>query len=334
MAARAGIGRGGHFSVLGLALACMVTLLVRVTIHSDPPPAGKVLDPGAWGSDHVGETLSDYTTGGECLFCHRKEIGGQWTRNRHHLTIRPLDGEAAVIRAAASSLGGDAQLVLGGTKRVRFLRRSASYGKLDLQVDAWDPVKQELSGESRAAWDAQDFGMHCAGCHSTGVDAKTHAFSSLSIDCFSCHGDIDLKHSTGASRMLLSAKDQAPARVTVSICAQCHIRTGTSRSTGRPYANTFVPGDNLFRDLEVSFADRDLAGLGPVDRHILENVRDVVLSGDESVTCLTCHRVHEASTDRHESLPRASAICTNCHASRNGKWVTRNLETHSAACRY
>ena len=45
-----------------------------------------------------------------------------------------------------------------------------------------------------------------------------------------------------------------------SICAQCHVRTGKSRSTGLPYPNNFVAGDNLFRDFQVDFSDEALEG--------------------------------------------------------------------------
>ena len=334
MAARAGIKQDWFRPVLLSTLVCVVAIIPGVLISTDDQPSKKPLDPAAWGSNHVDKPVPDYITGGECRFCHRKEIGSQWAKNRHHLTIRPLVEEPKATRVLASGLKGDPQFAIGSKQMLRFLRGSKTYGKLDLYSHAYNLATHESSSETKATWQSGTFGKNCAGCHTTGVDHKTHAFSSISLDCFSCHGEADLKHSTDSSLILLAAKAKTPARVTVSICAQCHIRSGTSRSSGLPYASNFVPGDNLFQDLKVSFADKDLATLNPVDRHILENVRDVVRFGKDSVSCLTCHQVHKSSTDRHQRLSKASAICSNCHESKGGKWTTKDYETHSNTCQY
>src|SRR5438128_2565485 len=78
----------------------------------------------------------------------------------------------------------------------------------------------------------EKFADACAGCHTTAVEAKTRAFSALSLDCYVCHGDVPLQHSKDTALVHLSKKRQDPARVVTSICAQCHVRTGKSRSTG------------------------------------------------------------------------------------------------------
>ena len=317
-----------------LAFACTIFFVVRALTSSKKQTSRKLVDPAAWGEDHVGGSVPDYVTGGECLFCHRKDIGAQWAKNRHHLTIRSVVEEPKATQAAAASLKGTAQFVLGGKKNIRFLRRSGAYGKLDLHSQQYDPVMHKLSEKTESSWESHSFGKNCAGCHTTGVDAKTHTFSSLSIDCFSCHGDVDLKHNSNSSLVLFAAKREDSARVTVSVCAQCHVRTGKSRSSGLPYANNFIPGDNLFRDFEVSFADKSLVSLNLVDRHILENVRDVIRLGNDSVTCMTCHKVHQSSSDRHQRLPKESAICANCHDSKSGEWTTKTFKKHSDLCRY
>jgi hypothetical protein len=43
--------------------------------------------------------------------------------------------------------------------------------------------------------------------------------------------------------MWLSKKRATTVRAITSICAQCHVRYGKSRSTGLPYRNTFIAGD-------------------------------------------------------------------------------------------
>ena len=306
-------------AAVGIAIAYGVFAICHVAINADEPEKNS-LDPAAWGSDHIGETVPEYMTGGECLFCHRKVIGKHWSKNRHQLTIRPVD-EGLPERWKSLK----PTLVLGSENLSRYLRKSSEYGKLEMTTT-------EKNGGD---WDAQTFGNRCAGCHATGVDHETQAFSSLSIDCYSCHGDVDLDHTKDSSLMVLSKKRNDPARVAISICAQCHIRTGKSRSTGLPYANNFIAGDNLFRDFEIDFTDEALKVLNPGDGHILENVRDVVLQGNDAVTCLTCHQVHHGSTDRHQKLAKSSAICNHCHESKGGDdWTKKSYKVHSAVCGY
>ena len=180
------------------------------------------------------------------------------------------------------------QFLLGAGDRVRFLKR-AGYGKLALLSTRWEAGT--LTRLERPHWDPAVFAASCAGCHTTAVDPSTRSFSALSLDCYVCHGDVDLEHTRDTRKMLLSKLRRDPARVVISICAQCHVRSGRSRSSGLPYPNGYVAGDNLFRDFEVDFSDARLAQLSRADRHVLENVRDVVVSGDDSLTCLTCHAV-------------------------------------------
>jgi len=84
----------------------------------------------------------------------------------------------------------------------------------------------------------------------------------------------------------------------------------------------------------VSFESSALAKLNPGDRHVLENIRDVVVHGKEEVTCLSCHDVHRSSTRRHRKLPKSLQSCRTCHESKGGNWVTREYEVHSPLCRY
>jgi len=114
-------------------------------------------------------------------------------------------------------------LVLGRDNLRRYLRRSGEYGKLDLHSHSWVSKRQGISGSGEAAWNEHVFGRRCAGCHTTGVDPKTNAFSSPSIDCYACHGDVDLNHSTDSSKMLLastSRHERLPK--TSASCATCH----------------------------------------------------------------------------------------------------------------
>jgi hypothetical protein len=181
--------------------------------------------------------------------------------------------------------------------------------------------------------DGQHFASRCAGCHTTAVDPVSLAFATAGLDCYTCHGTADAEHANDATLMLLSHDRKDPPRVIVSICGSCHIRHGRSRSTGRPFANNFVAGDNLFQDMEVDFAAADDVGLNLIDRHVLVNIRNVVIEGNESTTCLTCHDVHGASTRRHRELADTD-YCALCHDPSEPKTRHRSYEVHSEACGY
>lgn len=316
----------------------ILLLLVRFS----PADSPKKLDPAAWGSDHVGKPVPEYITGDECLFCHRTDVGPTWRNNRHQLTIRELDRDHPALTALKQSpeskqFAEEAKLVLGNENRQRFLKPAEAYGKLDLLSMEWTPPKGEEKGRlvstEKPHWNQHKFADNCAGCHATGVDSKARTFSAPSVDCYACHGHVTLDHTKDSSLMWLAKKRKDPARVVTSICAQCHVRTGKSRSTGLPYANNFVAGDNLFRDFQVDFSEDKIGRLNPADRHILENVRDVVLYGKEEMTCLSCHDVHKQSSKKHRVLSN-SAYCANCHNATGPKKIVKRYEVHSAPCEY
>ncbi|MGD9720658.1 MAG: cytochrome c3 family protein [Pirellulales bacterium] len=305
------------------------------------PAAKKQLDPAAWGSDHVGQPLPMYMESGECLFCHRNEVGGTWQTNRHNLTIRePVADEPALTalkaNEATKALADEVQLLLGDTRAQRFLKRSAAYGKVDLlsPVAAFGRGKRARLTETKDPhWDAEAFATGCAGCHTTAVDPELHAFATVSIDCYPCHGDATEEHANDPKLMpLAKARQDSPAVVT-SICASCHVRSGKSKASGLPYPTNFVAGDNLFRDFQVDLSAADDPQLNPGDRHVLANVRDVVVGGRADMTCLTCHDVHKGSSKKHQTLATES-ICIQCHDPGQPIKGHKDYEVHSERCRY
>ena len=301
-----------------------------------------MLDPADWGSDHVGKPIPEYVTGDECLFCHRMDVGPTWPANRHNLTLRPPRSDEAAVQALKEAPGlrgmaDEVKLLLGNSERVRFLKRSDGYGKLDLHSVEWQPPSPGEDGRlvvtESPHWDAAAFGNRCAGCHTTAVDSKTRAFSALALDCFTCHGDVPLAHSKDGRLAHLGKKRTEPAAVTASICGQCHLRDGTSVSTGLPYPNNFVAGDNLFRDFKVDLSPETIAQLNPADGHVLDNIRHVVLLAKEEMTCLTCHDVHSSSTRKHHRLAKQD-YCWHCHNPTGSMKDRKPYEVHSKACGY
>jgi len=330
--------RAGSQSVFVWCVAAVCFALGTLPGPAAEPP-GK-LDPAAWGSDHAGKAVPESITGDECLFCHRVKIGPAWPQNRHQSTIRNIDPEARTLLKSSKSHAPFAEMaeyVLGRTNQWRFLKRSGDYGRLDMLSTRVHPTDQKAVSPFAAAgaphWEPDTFANQCAGCHSTGVDSRNKTFSAISVGCFSCHGEVDLEHTKDTSKVLLAQKRHDPARVLMSICGSCHIRAGRSRSTGLPFPNNFVPGDNLFRDFAVDLSDATVTKLNPADRHVLQNVCDVVVRGKEELTCLSCHSVHRSSSSRHRRQPR-SAICWSCHDGDEDKLLPNWSQVSSATCGY
>lgn len=300
----------------------------------------KPLDPKAWGGNHAGKPVPEFVQGDECLFCHRNTIGVTWQKNAHGVAVRQredapelaklLDGQSLPAEVAKQI-----EYFLGSRHRVRFLKKEG-YGKFAIlnarMALGENGQAAKLLDAERPAWDKEKFANRCAGCHTTGVDPETRTFSAFGHDCYACHGDVTLDHTKDTSLVLLSKKRRNDARVVASLCAQCHLRDGKSQSTGLPYPNNFIAGDNLFQDFAVEWARADDEKLNAGDRHVWRNVRDVALKGDEAITCLNCHQVHGGGSFKHRRVLRAP-ICAECHATDSFK-NPKPYVVQSALCEY
>jgi hypothetical protein len=325
--------------VAGLVGFGIVLYQSRPAMVAEPP---RTLDPAAWGSDHVGKPVPEYVAGDECLFCHRNDVGPAWNDNHHNRSVRELAPDSEALAALLKTpqlkeIAASVSLVMGENHSQRFLKPAAAYGRLDLLSVAWVPPRAGSEGKlvdtASPAWDSMTYGESCAGCHSTAVDPVQRSFASRSLDCCACHGSVPNEHTKNAALVYLSPRRKDAARVTTSVCGQCHVRTGTAKSTGRPYPSNFVAGDNLFRDFQVDFSTAAIDRLDPGDRHIVENVRDVVLLGKERVTCLSCHDVHKQSSRKHHVLAQTES-CFTCHGEAGLKQGRKPYAVHSKICGY
>lgn len=325
-----------------MALSVVLCCLVPSGLTAQERASGRVLQhPAAWGDIHVGEDLPPYEDGSECLFCHRADIAASWKSDPHRQSVRDLDPDSPLVRSvvgpfvAAAGQAFEITAVVGSKSVLRFLRPNGNRGRFSLFQSALEGrpgSERRLTRTEGAAWDDDKYARRCAGCHSSAVDTKSWTFAAPSLDCYSCHGEVSSGHVSDVSLVLLS-KERQSARQVTSVCGSCHIRSGVSATTGSPFANQFVAGDNLFRDLQVDLSDAALAVLNPGDRHILENVRQVVQRGDPRVSCLSCHRVHSPSTRAHQDLPREPP-CLTCHESSEPHWRVEEYEVSSAVCEY
>jgi hypothetical protein len=325
-----------------LSLLSVAVIVCRSSISTDADEELSQAGLTNWGSDHVGQPLPDYITGDECLFCHRRDIGPAWTGNSHQRTLRRATRDDPTVSTLKDQYKeiDTPDFLLGSKQLTRFLRKSKEYGKLDLLSVMLRPHAGDNHGDVRAntstTWDTTTFADRCAGCHSTAVDTVSGAFSATSLDCFTCHGDVDLAHTNNTDHIFLSKTNQDPRKV-VSTCGQCHLRGGQSRTTGRPYPNTFVPGDNLFHDFDVDLSDATIEALPAMEQHIYLNCRNVATGADESVTCLSCHSVHKQSTKTHQQL-EPSYRCNSCHDANmqliEALQPANLMETHNKTCDY
>jgi hypothetical protein len=296
------------------------------------------LDPAAWGESHAGVPLPESETGGQCLFCHEETLEPNWNGNHHQLFIRPADASPEGIEAFAEAGVEQALLeeithVMGGGRQHAYLRLAEANGEADLFGPRYNAEKKIAVQLTDAGWKPSVFNDTCASCHATGYDTTTGHFQSLSLDCMVCHGDLPMSHADNPTEALFSKTAATPPHVEISICGSCHIRSGVSKSTGKPYPNNYIPGDNLFIDLEVDWNTASLNKLNAADRHIVWNAREVVLYGNEEMTCTTCHDVHDQSTLRHQELEE-QRYCFICHAGKDTRSGFQGNRVRSEVCGY
>ena len=320
----------------------MTRLLIASALLGGMAAAQTPPDPAAWGSDHVGKAVPEYTQGDECLFCHRSEIGNAWQRNAHRTTMMQREDAAALLELLAgdprtAALAKQVTHTLGYRKHVRFLKQDG-YGKYDILNVRMDLTPERkvsaMVNADAAKWEGSGkFAGRCAGCHATAVDPATKAASGIGHDCYVCHGVVDLEHTSDTSKIFLSKKQRSDAKAITATCAACHLRDfAKSRSTGLPYANNFVPGDNLFRDYQVDWSKAEDATLNPGDRHVYRNVKEVMLDGSD-LTCLGCHSLHKSDTLKHRRV-LTNPGCQDCHNATGPKSAVKQYEVHSAVCEY
>jgi hypothetical protein len=340
------LGRAGPAILLGVTALAWLTSCGWLNQRTDGEARRRV-DPAAWGADHVGLPMPEYVTGDECLFCHR-DIGPTWGDNRHQLTIRPVDPSDPAVTTLRQLAGGseaaaDTRYLMGSQNMTRFLKKSQAYGQLEILTASYrharDNHDSRIDNNPGFHWDKTTFADRCAGCHTTAVDTATRAFSALSLDCYTCHGEVPLTHTENIDLAPLSKTYQDPRHVT-SICAQCHLRGGRSSSTGLLYPNNFVPGDNLFRDFRVDWSDAFINAQPAPDRHIYLNARDVVVYDQQGVTCLSCHDVHDQDDRQHQQLADHT-LCASCHVPDSEyteliypRRRSARVEGHSPVCDY
>src|ERR1044071_9080313 len=212
-----------RLKLVTLVFVFLLTSLLYFEASAQQPQ--KPPDPKAWGSNHAGKPVPEFVHGDECLFCHRNDIGPGWSKNTHALTVRHREDAAelqGILKQPSLAATADqVEYFMGSRHRVRFLKKNG-YGKFDLLNAQAEPGSggqaARLIDYEKPSWDKEKFANRCAGCHATAVDASTKAFSEFGIDCYTCHGVVDLKHTGDISLIFLSKKRRSDARAITSTC--------------------------------------------------------------------------------------------------------------------
>ena len=176
--------------------------------------------------------------------------------------------------------------------------------------------------------DFYNWNTTCAECHSTNLhknyfpeeDRFETTFSSIDVDCESCHGPgshhvqapedvpMGLAAATGQwqfpeGAVIAQRVPPLADRTELETCAQCHSRRSQ-------FSDEFQPGDPLLDGYQPSLLD---AGLYHADGQIQD---EVYVYGSflqspmhaAGVTCSDCHEPHSA-----ELRVEGNALCAQCH---------------------
>ena len=97
-------------------------------------------------------------------------------------------------------------------------------------------------------------------------------------------------------------------------------------STGMKLPPTYLAGGPLFDDYHFDWSELEQSEDGKVlDLHQKFNVRNVVVNGDDSLRCTSCHSLHALGHEKHAQLPKQD-YCFLCHQ------ADLSLKEYSQSC--
>lgn len=291
---------------------------VASTAAPNPPPAPAPTAAArtAW-RDTFASPLAAYSHAGskQCAECHDVEAA-EWKASSHASTLRAASSEdedrlSSLIPCSDMGVSD----VLGGHHQLRFLLRQPGVawgeGRMLALPCAWNPNTKEMEMRHAEDWRTLPFETRCAPCHVTGQSADW-SFPESGVGCESCHGP-GSEHVNDPSSSNTFGFEGKSAAQEVTVCASCHLQGGKSKRTGYNFPDEYVPGGSFFDDFEFDWDSLDHASVNEaIDVHQKKLIRSVILGGDSSLRCTSCHALHGMSHEKHQALPRQD-FCNVCH---------------------
>ncbi len=280
---------------------------------------------------HPKSGAATYVTSSACMDCHQEE-GHSWVRTLHPKMFRPVTSDADILGDFTSSdplltFSRDAvQYVVGNRwEQVYVTMTDGEYHPLParwfIKQQKWVPYKVD-------SWQTFNMSKNCNGCHTTGFDPATFAFSEFGIGCESCHGpgSRHVAHNRKRTSWRCKICHLRPAgtvnkqkdiilSVSSTVCGQCH-----NRGKNKPFSSQdtpvfnfpvqYVPGEDLAKSFTPLTPEKDKEnkywwGNGIAKkRHqefadwgksnhakALTNLRrnHTLMMGDLDESCLQCH---------------------------------------------
>lgn len=144
---------------------------------------------------------------------------------------------------------------------------------------------------------------------SVGFVSADNSYAEAGVGCQTCHGpgSAHMKGKTPDEKkaaILLPSALKTPQQK-LSLCGRCH---GEYTADGKPFAEGFKPGDDLFA--LPGFKLTEITTPGPMQQlNELEGSKH----GANDVTCLTCHTSHETMAAAPQLRKAVPDLCLDCH---------------------
>lgn len=182
----------------------------------------------------------------------------------------------------------------------------------------------------------------CLECHSSFIDKISapevvpeefdHTRIILGVDCEKCHGpgarhaEFQLQNPDETAGKFIINPSRFSRQQKLDMCALCH---GGSMKKIKP-SFSFIAGDSLSDYFTMDSLTSTSVNSGTVDVHgnkygLLKASKCFLIS--ETMTCNTCHNVHEKETGK---LALFSQRCMNCHNKEHGNFCTIKPATISS----
>ncbi len=251
-----------------------------------------------------------------CASCHA-DVAARWERTLHSMMVRPatrenIHGDLSLPNAPNLREFDFAYVIGGWYKEERYVIRQG--GELIMSPHELDyvPNRYVIRRTSTGALDMPDWRAACIGCHTTGYNPQTRAWSELNIGCEACHGP-GVTHASAPSKKNIIIDKSAEA------CGSCHIR-GTDNATGFGFPTQYRLGQP--RTLLAAFTPipmTDRASVFP-DQRTSNRHRQQFIDFQKSkhyiagVTCVSCHDPHTGPLAARAQLRKSlGAVCNDCH---------------------